>query len=94
MMQSIYLFLVIASIMFSVEAISPLSIKGNKFFNAEGQQVFFKGIFIIIPLLIVGVAYQRSPQDPLVNTTQCQLDAALMKTLGANAIRCNPFQIN
>jgi len=24
-------------------AISPLSIKGTKFFNAEGQQVFFKG---------------------------------------------------
>ena len=25
--------------------------------------------------------------DPLVNTNQCQLDAALMKELGANAIR-------
>jgi hypothetical protein len=28
----------------SVEAISQISIKGSKFFNAEGQQVFFKGI--------------------------------------------------
>ena len=26
-----------------VEAISTLSIKGAKFFNAQGQQVFFKG---------------------------------------------------
>lgn len=25
--------------------------------------------------------------DPLVDTTQCQLDAALMKQLGANSIR-------
>jgi hypothetical protein len=28
----------------SVDAISQISIKGSKFFNAEGQQVFFKGI--------------------------------------------------
>jgi hypothetical protein len=34
-----------------------------------------------------GVAYQLVPEDPLVDTTQCKLDAALMKTLGANAIR-------
>lgn len=63
----------------SVDGISTLSITGSKFFNAAGQQVFFKGI-----------AYQRSPYDPFVNATQCQLDAALMKTLGANAIRSNP----
>lgn len=37
--------------------------------------------------VIVGIAYQRSPYDPFVNETQCQLDAELMKTLGANAIR-------
>lgn len=36
---------------------------------------------------ILGIAYQRSPYDPFVNATQCQLDAALMKTLGTNAIR-------
>ena len=34
-----------------------------------------------------GVAYQLIDQDPLINTTQCQLDAALMKQLGANSIR-------
>jgi 1,3-beta-glucanosyltransferase GAS1 len=36
----------------------------------------------------IGIAYQRSPYDPFVNETQCQLDAELMKTLGCNAIRC------
>jgi hypothetical protein len=25
-------------------AISPLSIKGTKFFNADGEQVYFKGM--------------------------------------------------
>jgi 1,3-beta-glucanosyltransferase GAS1 len=34
-----------------------------------------------------GVAYQLVENDPLVNTTQCELDAALMKQLGANTIR-------
>ena len=34
-----------------------------------------------------GVAYQLIEDDPLVNTNQCQLDANLMKTLGANTIR-------
>src|SRR5437764_1877791 len=118
-----------------VGAISPLSITGSKFFNAAGQQVFFKGSsfplsvlysFCLVPsvhyvslssssvqcpvpgscsksnavvccdivsgVLMVGIAYQRSPYDPFVNATQCQLDAALMKTLGANAIRSTlPF---
>ncbi|OAP59315.1 hypothetical protein AYL99_06613 [Fonsecaea erecta] len=35
----------------------------------------------------VGVAYQLVEDDPLVNTTQCKLDAALMQQLGANTIR-------
>ena len=34
-----------------------------------------------------GVAYQLVEDDPLVNTTQCKLDAALMQQLGANSIR-------
>jgi hypothetical protein len=37
--------------------------------------------------LDLGVAYQLVEQDPLIDTTQCQLDAALMKQLGANTIR-------
>ena len=34
-----------------------------------------------------GVAYQLTPDDPLVNTDQCKLDASLMKDLGANSVR-------
>lgn len=34
-----------------------------------------------------GVAYQLIENDPLVDTAQCELDAALMKQLGANTIR-------
>lgn len=34
-----------------------------------------------------GVAYQLTEDDPLVDTQQCTLDAALMKQLGANTIR-------
>lgn len=37
--------------------------------------------------LHLGVAYQLVSLDPLIDTTQCKLDAALMKSLGANAIR-------
>ncbi|EPS39827.1 hypothetical protein H072_6229 [Dactylellina haptotyla CBS 200.50] len=57
-------------------ALEPLTIKGSKFFHADGTQYFMKGI-----------AYQRSPTDPLVDKSQCQTDATLMKELGANAIR-------
>ncbi|KAK2739240.1 hypothetical protein FQN55_009520 [Onygenales sp. PD_40] len=59
-----------------VSAISKLSAVGSKFFNEEGKQFFVKGI-----------AYQLIPKDPLVDTKQCNLDASLMKELGANAIR-------
>jgi hypothetical protein len=38
-------------------------------------------------VLSLGVAYQLTDQDPLVDTNQCTLDAALMKQLGANTIR-------
>ncbi|TVY82929.1 1,3-beta-glucanosyltransferase gas2 [Lachnellula suecica] len=59
----------------TASALSQISVKGAKFF-AEGEQFFLKG-----------VAYQGTPADPLVNTTQCQEDAALMKTIGTNSIR-------
>ncbi|KAK7977474.1 glycolipid anchored surface protein [Apiospora saccharicola] len=49
---------------------------GNKFFDKTGKQFFIKGI-----------AYQLTPDDPLVDTTQCQQDATLMQTLGTNTIR-------
>ncbi|KAI5235818.1 glycoside hydrolase family 72 protein [Aureobasidium subglaciale] len=57
-------------------AIPTISVKGSKFFTSDGNQYFVKGI-----------AYQLVPEDPLIDNNQCQLDASLMKTLGANAIR-------
>jgi hypothetical protein len=60
----------------SALALSQLSAVGSKFFDEEGKQFFVKGI-----------AYQLTPYDPLINTRQCELDSALMKELGANAIR-------
>ncbi|RMZ86640.1 hypothetical protein DV736_g6138, partial [Chaetothyriales sp. CBS 134916] len=59
-----------------VEAIPTISVTGSKFFTSNGTQWFIKGI-----------AYQLDENDPLVNTQQCELDANLMKELGANAIR-------
>ncbi|KAG9991050.1 hypothetical protein KCU78_g19782, partial [Aureobasidium melanogenum] len=57
-------------------AIPTISVKGSKFFTSDGNQYFVRG-----------VAYQLVPDDPLIDNNQCQLDASLMKTLGANAIR-------
>ncbi|KAK4543178.1 hypothetical protein LTR36_005728 [Oleoguttula mirabilis] len=57
-------------------ALSTIAAKGSKFFLSTGEQFYNKG-----------VAYQLTDSDPLADTQQCQLDAALMKTLGANSIR-------
>jgi hypothetical protein len=57
-------------------AIPTISTKGSKFFTSEGNQFYVKGI-----------AYQLVPDDPLIATSQCSLDAALMKTIGTNSIR-------
>lgn len=38
-------------------------------------------------VVVLGIAYQLTPDDPLVDTNQCKLDAALMKEVGANTIR-------
>lgn len=35
----------------------------------------------------LGIAYQLVPDDPLIDETQCKLDAALMKSIGTNSIR-------
>jgi hypothetical protein len=34
-----------------------------------------------------GIAYQLTREDPLVDAAQCELDASLMREVGANAIR-------
>ncbi|KAF2873918.1 Glucanosyltransferase-domain-containing protein [Massariosphaeria phaeospora] len=57
-------------------AVPTISVKGSKFFNSDGDQFFVKGI-----------AYQLVPDDPLIDNTQCGLDAALMKDIGTNSIR-------
>lgn len=56
-------------------ALSSLTISGSKFFQ-DGNQFYIKGI-----------SYQLTPDDPLIDTTQCSLDAAMMKTIGANMVR-------
>ena len=71
-------------------SLPTITIKGSKFFTSDGNQWFIKGMCLPLRLQSLtdaGVAYQLVPQDPLVNGTQCALDAALMKTLGTNAIR-------
>lgn len=60
----------------TVNAISTISVYGNKFFYENGTQFFIKG-----------VAYQLTDSDPLVDSAQCSRDASLMQELGVNAIR-------
>ncbi|KAI9711693.1 MAG: hypothetical protein M1828_001804 [Chrysothrix sp. TS-e1954] len=68
--------LVAALLISIVQAIPTITTKGSKFFTSDGDQFFIKG-----------VAYQLSEADPLVDGSQCRMDANLMKTLGANTIR-------
>ncbi|CAI7627482.1 unnamed protein product [Penicillium glandicola] len=60
----------------AVDAISPISAVGSKFFYENGTQFYIKGI-----------AYQLTPSDPLIDTAQCKRDIARMSELGTNAIR-------
>ncbi|KAK1140826.1 hypothetical protein N8T08_009823 [Aspergillus melleus] len=59
-----------------VDAIEPVTAVGSKFFHEDGTQYFLKG-----------VAYQLTPDDPLIDTDQCTRDIARMAELGTNAIR-------
>ncbi|KAJ5574108.1 Glycoside hydrolase superfamily [Penicillium hispanicum] len=60
----------------TVGAIPTISAVGSKFFYENGTQYYIKGI-----------AYQLTPDDPLINTAQCKRDIARMSELGTNAIR-------
>ncbi|OJJ44323.1 hypothetical protein ASPZODRAFT_72069 [Penicilliopsis zonata CBS 506.65] len=60
----------------SAHAIPSLSAVGSKLFYPNGTQFYIKG-----------VAYQLTPDDPLVDTAQCERDIAVMSELGANTIR-------
>ncbi|CZS88337.1 related to beta (1-3) glucanosyltransferase [Rhynchosporium agropyri] len=65
----------LACLTLQASALPTITVKGSKFF-ADGKQFFLKG-----------VAYQGTPDDPLVDTRQCQLDAKLMSSIGTNSIR-------
>lgn len=82
----------------TVSAIPKITVKGSKFFTDDGNQFYIKGTLIptgsirsVVPQsqadFALGIAYQLTPDDPLINTEQCKLDASLMKDLGANTIR-------
>ena len=93
MMRSSTLVAAAAGLLASVAAIPTISVKGSKFYTSDGAQFYIKGqqfnvhsktAFLTIS---AGIAYQLTDEDPLINGTQCALDASLMKTLGANTIR-------
>ncbi|CAL3963507.1 unnamed protein product [Diplocarpon coronariae] len=65
----------LACLALQASALATISVKGSKFF-AGGNQFFLKG-----------VAYQGTPDDPLVDTNQCRLDAHAMQSIGTNSIR-------
>jgi hypothetical protein len=71
-----------------LECLLPVIDKGDQIFRCEWDTGVFQGyVGLEEVVLTVGIAYQRSPMDPLVNATQCELDAALMADLGVNVIR-------
>lgn len=89
-MFGLLFYLLLAGFTHVVVSISPLTVKGTKFFTG-GQQFFLKGknlqLNCIHSLHRSGVAYQGTPNDPLVDTTQCALDADMMSQIGTNSIR-------
>lgn len=44
-------------------------------------------VYANLKLIFPGIAYQLTPDDPLVDNTQCELDAKLMSSIGTNSIR-------
>ena len=78
----------------TVSTIPTISAVGAKFFTSDGDQFYIKGMsawegfpWEFSDKLGVGIAYQLTDSDPLIDTTQCQLDATQMQDLGANTIR-------
>jgi hypothetical protein len=79
----------------ALASLPTISQVGSKFFTSDGNQFYIKGKLerhCLLTLarsneLFLGVAYQLTDSDPLIDTAQCTLDASLMQTLGANTIR-------
>ncbi|KAJ9055481.1 1 3-beta-glucanosyltransferase gel4 [Entomophthora muscae] len=69
----------------STYALSPLVIKGNKFFQKDtGKQFFFKGVcYQPRGNVKSGAAFN----DPLKDSASCKRDVAMFKDLGINTIR-------
>lgn len=60
----------------------------------QWNSILYQGYVILLLTIckalaksIAGIAYQLTEADPLTDAAQCTLDANLMATLGANAIR-------
>lgn len=82
----------------NVLAATPIvSAVGSKFFTADGNQFYIKGMHrahfpsldyhMLSSLSLPGIAYQLISTDPLIDTDQCKQDAKQMQDLGANTIR-------
>lgn len=68
----------------STYALSPLVIKGNKFFQKDtGKQFFFKGV-CYQPR---GTKSSADFNDPLKDAAACKRDVAMFKELGVNTVR-------
>ncbi|KAK6439604.1 1 3-beta-glucanosyltransferase gel4 [Oleoguttula sp. CCFEE 5521] len=61
-------------------ALAPISINGTKLYDVDGNQFFTKGV-------IYAPSDVTTMLDVLLDSSQCDIDAGLMKTLGVNAIR-------
>ncbi|KAL2201717.1 glycolipid anchored surface protein GAS1, partial [Sarocladium strictum] len=68
----------------TVSAISPITVKGSKLYDENGKQFYLKGVQYL------RWANDEEPEDlgdPLLDGEQCEIDAELLKELGANTIR-------
>ena len=74
--NAIILFLSALITLTTAQDTPTISAVGSKFFFSNGTQYYVKGI-----------AYQLTPDDPLIDESQCKRDAELMSTLHANTIR-------
>ena len=87
----------IVNIVSAASSLPKISAVGSKFFTEDGNQFYIKG-YLVQPLppsslerkLTMdhdSIAYQLVSTDPLLDESQCKLDASSMQKLGANTIR-------
>jgi hypothetical protein len=85
---------ILALLGIATSALSPIIPKGSKFFYSNGSQFFIKGTLnreTTLQVLAdnnIGVEYAYpSDRVSFASGEQCKIDAALMRTLGANSVR-------